>query len=163
MIRTNNKIVDSWKCIDALLNKYQSTSAPWTSWKVIKGYPESNVFTDLGTPIIFTEPPVKTLEGPSQHGGEKSQEYLDMRIGIWDDRKTGGIEEISIISGRILDLFGNFSTVHTATFDVTLGSAFSNTTLLNQGMRVEGITGPRSIETVNQKEFRNEFVLRLRV
>ena len=162
MIRTTDKIVDTWKCIHALIDK-KTASTPWSSWKVIKGYPESNVFTDLGTPIIFTEPPHKINDSTPQQGGQKTQEYLDMRIGIWDDRKTGGIEEISIISGRMLDLFGNLNTVHTATFDVTLATAFTDTTLLAQGARVEGIVGPRSIATVNQKEFRNEFTLRLRV
>jgi hypothetical protein len=162
MIRNNNKIVDTWKCFDALLNK-KTNSSPWSSWKVIKGYPESDVFTDLGTPIIFTESPRRISTNIVQQGGNREKEFYEIRLGVWDDRKTGGVEEINIISGRILDLFENKYDVHTATFDVTLGSAFPDTTLMAQGIRVEDIAGPREIATTNTKEFRHEFNIRIQV
>ena len=161
MIRTGAKLIDSWKCIDALLNKKTAT-VPWSSWKVVKGWPESNVFTDLGTPIIFIEAPQKVSNNIAQQGGKKQEEILEFRIGLWDDRKTGGVEEITILSGSMLDFFGNMNTVHTATFAVTLGSAFTDTTLLAQGLRIEEFTGPRNISTPNPKEFRREFILRVR-
>ena len=160
MIRVTNKITDTWKCINALLN---NQSAPFTSWKIIKGWPESDVFTDFGSPFIFTESPIQIGYNTPHQGGERAEEFYEMKIGLWDDRKTGGVEEITIMSGRILNLFGNMDTVHSATFDVTLGSAFSNTTLLSQGVRIEDIKGPRNIATENPKEFRREFTLRLRV
>ena len=161
MIRATNKIVDIWKCVHAFLNKKRA-SAPWSSWKIIKGWPESDVFTDLGSPFIFTESPIQIGYNTPQQGARRSEEFFEMKIGLWDDRKTGGIEEISILSGRVLDTFGDMYGVHTATFDVTLASAHTDTTLLEQGITIEDIRGPRNIATENPKEFRREFTLRIR-
>ena len=161
MIRTINKTVDIWKCIDAVMVK-QKSAAPWLSWKIIKGWPESNVFTDLGSPFIFLESPIQIGYNTPQQGCNKTQEFFEMKIGLWDDRKTGGVEEISIMSGRILDFFGDMRKCHTATFNVAMGTAYTNTTLISQGVVIETVSGPRMIQTENPKEFRREFTLQLR-
>jgi len=81
-----------------------------------------------------------------------------MIIGAWDDRKTGGPEEINIIGSHLLSFFRQSKTLHTTQFDLTLrGVTTSDTTLSNQKVKVDGITSMRDIATEDIKEFRKEF------
>ena len=85
-----------------------------------------------------------------------------MIIGVWDDRKTGGPEEINLMSSRILELCNDPKAVnYTNTFTVTLGSdTYADTNLSSQNLYIEGISGPREINTtVDLMEFRREFSL----
>jgi len=160
-VRQNTIVTDIWKCVHALLKKYCDNTAPWSSWDCIKGYPEEERFADFTKPFIYTEDPFPVGDVYMQQGASKGKRLYSIIIGAWDDRKTGGIEEITIMTSRISDLFSDPYTVHTATFDVTLATAISDTTLKAQGIRVDAIGGPRKIEIENQKEFRREFELRV--
>ena len=160
-VRQNTIVTDIWKCVYALLNKLCSTTAPWSSWDCIKGYPEADRFADFTKPFVYIEDPMPLSDVYFQQGASKAKRQYSIMVGAWDDRKTGGIEEITIMTSRISDLFSDPYTVHTATFDVTLATAYSDTTLKAQGISVDGIGGPRKIETENQKEFRREFELRV--
>jgi len=84
-----------------------------------------------------------------------------MIIGCWVDRKTGGLEELNIMNSRLFDLFDDSKTAHTTQFTVTTNAAHTDTTLLAQGVRVEGILGPRSIPVEDRKESRTEVTIYL--
>lgn len=158
-VRSNYLIEDTQKCIYSLLAGLESTTAPWTRWDVVLGWPETDVFKKLTKPFLYVLPP--TVQSWRRVQGGKSSPLMSMTIGAWDDRKTGGTEEINIVGSRILALFGDPQTVHTTTFTVTLDSVYTGTTLKNQGVYVDGIFGPREIATEDVKEFRTEFELYL--
>lgn len=162
-IRGTHIVDDVQTLIYALLSELTGSggSDPWTRWTVIRGYPESDIFDHLDEPFIYVETPIMTNLLQEQ-GGEPSY-FWSLKIGAWDDRVTGGTEEINIIASRLIDFFNDPKTCHTQTFDVTLGTTtYTDTTLMAQGLRVVGITGPREMYTENLKEFRMEFDLSLR-
>lgn len=160
-IREASKIEDIQRCVHGLIKKLETATAPWSSWDLVFGYPETSVFEDLAKPFIYVEAPV-LVDGVFQHGGGKSCGIYTMILGAWDDNKTGRDEEINIISSKILSLFRDPSTCHTTQFDVTLGSAFTNTTLIGQGIRITGCLGPSIIDGQDLKEFRREFQITIR-
>ncbi len=153
-IRAAYKSTDIQQCIYQLLKA--KTAAPWSSWTVILGWPEDDVYKRFSKPILWVEIPVATGR-LDQQGGQSLNRY-SMIIGAWDDRKTGGEEEINVISDTITALFEDPKTLHsTSTFNVTTSAAFTGTTLTAQGVIVEAINGPRVISTEDPKEFRREF------
>ena len=156
-VQANNIIEDLQQCIFSLVKDFTDGTAPWTSWTPVLGYPETETFEQFTKPLIYIMAPVLT-DTQWQQGGLYIGAYEGV-IGAWDDRKTGGTEEINIISSRILWLFGNPNTAHATTFDVVTDATYTNTTLIAQGLRVEGIAGPREIATEEIKELRVEFTL----
>ena len=159
-VRSTYIIEDVQQCIYGLLSKLTSTTAPWTSWSVVLGWPETDVFKKLEKPFIYVLDPLK-IDAAWQQGGLSLGSY-QILLGLWDDRKTGGTEEINIMSSRLLDLFGNPSSAHTTKFDVITDATYTNTTLKAQGVCIDEIRGPRNIATEDLKEFRREFTLVLR-
>jgi len=154
-VRAVEIIEDCQKCFSELIKQLCSATAPWTSWIAVLGYPETRIW-ETTKAVIYIEPPMQ-INTRWQQGGLGGGEF-EMIIGAWDNRKEGGTEEINIINSRILALMMNPSTLNTS-FDVTLGSAFTSTTLVAQGIIVTGVIGPREIETEDRKEFRSEFVV----
>lgn len=160
-VRANYKIEDIQRCIKGLIAKLVAGTAPWTSWQVVFGWPETDINNKLVKPTIYVLEPI-LIDQLFQQGGQTGLGLYEMIMGAWDDRYIGGTEEINIIGSRILNLFNDANTVHTTQFDVTLDSAYTNTTLITQGIRIVGIGGPRVIDTEDRKEFRREFDLRLK-
>lgn len=157
-IREASKLEDIQRCVHGLIKKLETATAPWSSWGLVFGYPETSVFENFTKPFIYIEAPT-LVDGVFQQGGGKSCGVYTMLI---DDNKTGRDEEINIISSKILSLFRDPSTCHTTQFDVTLGSAYTNTTLIGQGIRVSDCKGPSIIDGMDIKEFRREFQLTIR-
>ena len=138
------------------------TSAPWTSWTVIRGWPEASVFENLSKPFIYVEHPEFTGRANIMQGGGKYIKNWNMIIGAWDDRKTGGPEEIAIITSQLVNLFFD-SSVHTATFTASVGgTTYTGKTLLEWGIAISPNVTSRAIATEGEKEFRNEVYLTLR-
>jgi hypothetical protein len=160
-VRANYIIEDIQRCIHGLITKLISGTAPWTSWRIVYGWPTSKVFETFTKPFIYVMPPMQT-DFIFQSGGGKKLGRFDLTIGAWDDRVTGSTEEINIISSRILALFNDPATVQTTQFNVTLDSAYTNTTLNAQGVKIESCVGPSVIGGEDIKEFRNEFSVTLR-
>jgi len=154
-VRTDYIIEDCQKCFHTLISTLTGSTSPWTRWTAVLGYPETDMFTDFKKPLIYTMSPMQ-VDKQWQQGGLciGFYEYIQ---GLWDDRKTGGVEEINIMSSNVLSLFQNPQSVGTTTFDITLDEAYEDTTLMAQGISVMNIIGPREIATENPKEFRREF------
>jgi len=155
-VRQTHIIEDCERCFEALFNAKISGGVPWSRWETYLGFPEEDVLSQLEKPVIYTESP-KYIEEIKQQGGLGLGLY-QMYFGAWDDRKTGGPEEINIISSYILQLFRNTKTLHTTTFSVTLGgTSYSGKTLTDMGIVVQGIrdTGEKATEDI--KEFRHEY------
>jgi len=151
---------DIQSCFLALFKKLTANVSPWTSWEVVRGWPERDILKHFSKPIIYLEPPFRTGVWRQQAG--KSGNIWEMIVGAWDDRKTGGIEEIQIISAHIIDLFNDPQTLFGTTFDVTLGgTTYTDTTLTKQKIRAGEAIGPRTIQTEDLKEFRVEFTVTL--
>jgi hypothetical protein len=160
-IREASKIEDIQRCVHGLIKKLETATAPWSSWGLVFGYPETSVFENLSKPFIYVEAPT-LVDFVYQQGGGKKCGIYTMLLGAWDDNKTGRDEEINIISSKIISLFNDPSTCHTTQFDVTLGSAYTNTTLIGQGIRITGCLGPSIIDGQDLKEFRREFQITIR-
>lgn len=159
-VRAATIILDIHKVIYCLINKLTTASAPWTRWKAVPKYPDEDILKSLAKPVIYIEKPVKI--GLIRHQGGLSRGRYQMKIGAWDDRKTGGPEEIDVIDSAIQNFFDNPQTAHTTQFTVTLDQQYANTTLTAQGVAIEGISGGREIATQDIKEFRIEHTLYLR-
>ncbi len=165
MIRSTHFIDDVQRCVHACLAAI--TSDPWSRWDVILGWPEADATTGkFPKPPVYVMPP-KVIDFGWTQGG-KPGKRLRMILGAWDDRGSGGTEEINIIGSRILDLFTDPAALNAQTFSVTLGTAITGTTLLAQGIGIDhdagpGIVGPRDLSdgTGSLKEFRHEYDLNL--
>ncbi len=160
-IRRTYLIDDVQKCVFRLLRQLTGAESPWTSWNVIEGYPEDRVFEEFDKPFIYVLKPVVT--GAYRQQGGLPNYLMEMVIGMWDDRKTGGPEEINIIGSHLLELFMNPQSLYSKKFNVTLGTtSFTDTTLAAQGLRIKNIKGPKELKVKAVKEFRREFTLFLR-
>lgn len=161
-IRENYEVDDIQTLVYSLLLHLAGDTSPWTSWEVIRGFPDVDVFDQFSKPFLYVLMPTTNYAYRHQ-GGKVGNKMWSLLIGAWDDRKTGGPEEIAIISSRMLGLFGDPQTAHTTTFNCTLGTTtYTNTTLIAQGLRITAVRGPRELFAENIKEFRAEFELELR-
>lgn len=165
-MRATAVIEDVQRCVHACLAAI--TGAPWSRWDVILGWPEADATTGkFVKPPIYVMPPIVTDWRWIQGGKPGSR--LRMILGAWDDRGTGGTEEINLIASRLLDFFTDPKVMNAQTFTITIGTTtYTGTTLIAQGIRVDtgagpGITGPRQIQSDDLKEFRYEFDLNLLV
>ena len=155
--RTN----DIQLCIYELIDYLTENTAPWTSWTAVLGWPETEVFKDKDA-FIYVLEPIKGGE-IRQQGGLLLHRF-ELLFGGWVTKKDGGPEEINIMASAILNFFENPQTVHQQTFTVTLtdGTTQTDTTLVDEGIRVEDITGGRWIDTEDVKEYRKEYTLTLK-
>ena len=160
-VRAGYEIEDIQRVVHAVINSKTSAS-PWNGWTVILGWPESEVLNNLAKPVIYVEPP--TMVATATHQGGMSSGVWEMIVGCWDDRKTGGTQEINIMGSQLLNFFRDKKASHdTAKFTITLGSTtYTSKDLIDMGVNVIQIVGPRDIATVDLKEFRTEFILTIR-
>jgi hypothetical protein len=155
-LRAARKSTDIQQCFYQLLAAKSAATSPWTSWTVTLGWPEDDVYKRFSKPMIWVECPVSS--GTIESQGAPPVERYSMIIGGWCDRKTGGEEEMNMITDTILNLFRDPKTLmSTSTFNVTTSASYTGTTLTAQGVAVLGINGPRVISVEDPKEFRREF------
>ena len=159
-LRAGYEIDDIQAAIIGLLAS--KTSSPWSGWTLIRGWPEIAVFENLSKPFIWVEHPQLSGSASMMQGGGKILYQWSMIIGAWDDRKTGGPEEIAIITSQLINLFAD-SAVHTAAFTASVGgTTYTSKTLLEWGIAISQNVFSREIATQAEKEFRNEITLQLR-
>lgn len=157
-VRTTHIMIDIQDCFYALYSALISATSPWTDWQIVRGWPDSSVFENLTKPFIYLLEPFKTGSTGQQGGREK---FLWEAIhGLWVDRDVGGHEEIQIMESRLLDFFGYQYNCHRQTLTVTLGATtYTSKTLLEMGIRVTGVSGPRDVGEDDLKEFRREMTI----
>ena len=159
-MRAGYEIDDIQSLIYAVFNKYTTDTAPWTSWTVKRGFPEEAYFDKQSKPFIYIDTPVLVARNYSQ-GGQGVGNY-ELIVGCWDHRDHGGIEEVNIMTGHILDKINNTKALHSKEFDITLGATtYSSTTLTAQGVAVLSGVGPRNLSEA-PKDFRHELTLTVR-
>jgi len=161
MIRESQLYNDIQKVIVGLVQAKIDATAPWSYWQINENWPTGDVFENFTTPFIYILPPEATKLNYRYGGG--NYKYFTLTFGIWNNVKTGGPKENNIMASAILAFFGCGRTTHTQQFDVTLASAFTNTTLIAQGLRVTHIHDRGDMYTEDDDQFRKEFVLTLRV
>lgn len=159
MKRTNYEINDIQRIIWTMLKA--KTGALWTSWEFIMGWPEASVFATFAKPFVYLMPPV-LVETIRQQGGLPGSLW-SMTVGAWDDQKTGGSEEITILGSQLLYLFRDPYTCHSQTFTIAIGgTTYTTLTLLDHGIHILSANGPREIATIDEKEYRIELTLTIR-
>ena len=160
-IRRKYSISDTQKAFFTLIKKLCDTTAPWTSWQAVFGYPETELFT-FAKPLIYVMAPFKTRD-IFQQGGRSATAW-ELVCGVWNnggDGGTGGVEEADIAAGHLLDFF-QAPEAHTTQFTVTIGSTtYTNTTLINQGVIITGTSGPQDIPVEEPLEYRREVTISL--
>lgn len=159
MIRDTHRLLDIQNCVHALIDYLCSDTSPWKSWKAVLGFPEEEIFEQFNKPLIYVLSPVQTDK--KRHQAGESLMFYEMIIGLWDDRKTGGEEEIIIMDSYMLDFFANPGTVHASSFNVTTDATYTGTNLITQGIRIRDIGASQEQPTEDKKEFRREFTLSL--
>jgi len=161
MIRQSRAVNDIQTVVKKYLESFQ-TASPWDRWTIINGYPSTEIH-ELQSVLIFIMPPRYLPDGVRQQGGNIELARWVLRIGVWDSRMSGGVEEIGIAQSQILYVFRNKESVKDATFDITTDAAYTATTFQAQGLRIEKIEGPfEIIKNVDTNEFRYEFDLYLK-
>ena len=156
MVRQNNIENDLQDCIIQYLKSFQG-SAPWNRWEIVYGFPKEDVF-ELQKVFIYVLTPKYNANGIKIQGSQIDLGRWALRLGIWNDRISGGAEEIGIAESRLLYAFRHKSQARTATFDVTTDAAYTDTTLQDQGIQIERIEGPYEVlKNVQTNEFRSEF------
>ena len=157
MIRSGYEIDDIQTVLVAPLKA--NTSAPWTSWEVIRAWPDDLQFDKLTKPIIYVDRPAYTEDVSQQGGGAAT--IWECNIGLWDDNQTGGSEEIGIMQSQLLAFFRARATLHQKTFTVTLGTTtYTATKLISQGITIKSISPARTLDNdAENNNFRVEHVL----
>jgi len=163
ILRDNYLIDDVQSVFLALFNQYASDTTPFTRWDIVRGFPNSSIFDEKGTALIYITKPL-IVEIQKVQGQNKPNYVLDLSFGIWVDSKEGGEEEQAIMISQLTAKFATPNTIYKKTFNVTLGAVTSsNKTLLNCGIKILGITGSRTIETTNPyNEFRSIIDIRIK-
>jgi len=161
-IRQAQAAEDLRKVIKAFLESLQSSS-PWDRWSIVFGYPSTEKF-ELDSLIVFVMLPKYLPETSlNQKGANMDLGSWVMRLGVWDSRLAGGTEEIGLACSQVLYTFRNKTVWSDQQFTVTLATAQTDTTLINQGITVQRIDGPfEIIKNTDTNEFRYEFDLYLR-
>ena len=160
MIRRDHIVDDIQTVLMALLAAKQS-DAPWSSWAVVRGFPNIEILETYSRPVVYVCAP--EWMGQLLHAGGQPSWLWRVTVGAWDDRKTGGPRELNMIMSAMLDFFSDPQTCHTQRFDVRIGGAvYGGTTLPEVGVRVEAVEGPREMMTVDDGEFRAELAIVVR-
>ncbi|HNR69543.1 MAG TPA: hypothetical protein PKN24_15970 [bacterium] len=155
MIREGYEIADIQQAVMGFLRAKTVSSAPWTSWAVVEGWPNQTVFETFTKPFLYCHSPLM-IEQVQQQGGGKPRFNWELVVGGWTDREKGGSEEAAIMQSALMRLFAN-SAVNAVTFSGTVaGTAFTAKTLPQIGVVIDGIQNPRSIEFEQEDDFRGE-------
>lgn len=153
---------DIRKLIYTFLVSLQSAQ-PWSRWTIVKGYPTTENFELSSLKVYLMPPQYQPTQSARHQGGKIDLGSWVMRVGVWDSRLAGGVEEIGIACSQILYTFRDSTIWSDATFNITFTTTHTNTTIVNQGVTVTGIDGPYEVENnKDTNEFRYEFDLFLR-
>ena len=163
MRRDTEIILDLQTLFLTVLKDLQS-AAPWSRWQIVRGYPNATILDNFSNLTIYVMAPTWFSPGIANQGAKKSTNNWQITIGVWADKKTGGVEETLIATSRIMDFFGDVTKWAQTEFNVTLGStAYTDTTLIDQGINIFDVSGPQEIlNNVDTNEFRNEFTINFR-
>ena len=178
MIRAEYFFLDVQDVLMALFKSLEN-SAPWSSWRFIKDYPDIEEFREFSNnkPIIFLERFFETGSEESQgrflderiNGADTVRDWgytriCEARLGMWLHRKHGGPDEAQIMRSRLTHLLtppkgglpGN-------SFNVTYlsGVTVSGTTLWAEGVRGVEMDGGRELATEDANEYREEIRIRV--
>ena len=160
-IRRKYSVSDTQKVIFTLLTKLASATAPWSSWQIVYGYPEGEFFK-FTKQLLYVMAPFKV--GRETHQGGRAATQWEMIIGVWGkggDEGTGGVEEVDIAAGHILDFFSD-PEVYGTTFTCTIGSTtYTNKTLYDHGVIIKSTSGPAEIPVEDSLEYRREVTISL--
>jgi hypothetical protein len=155
--RTGYEILDIQKILVALLKA--NTSAPWSRWEVIHAWPADDVFDQITKPVIYIDLP--DYAGDIKASGSLPGTQWECIVGLWDDNRTGGDEEIAVMKSQLLYFFRQKKDLHNKTFTVIIGgTTYTATDLLAQGLAIQAISPARTIDNdaVNNS-FRVEYNL----
>ena len=156
-VRQTHIIYDLVECFYQLFSKLKTESRPWNSWTVEKKWPEQEMFTDKSAFLIIGEP--IRVGSIDMHGGMGKAQW-EMDVGMWITRKSGGDAEIKYMASALHSFFNNPNDCNTKQFTVSLGgTAYTDKTLLQMGIHINGIAGPENIPTEDLKEFRKQVTL----
>jgi hypothetical protein len=162
MIREANLLGDTQSVFYTLLTKLQTSTAPWTSWLIIKGWPEARHFAEKTSSLIYVMLPKVT--GYIKQQGGLSRAKADLIIGSWTMVKSGGSGEAGIVSSSLLALFRNPQTLQGVTFTLKIGSTtYTNKKLHDFGVKVKSIVGPSELPGNDELEIRHEMTLNLEI
>lgn len=158
MIRAGYELTDVQKVVtDYLRYKVATAGSPWSSWIVVEGWPEQDVFANFSKLFLYSHTP--TWLGEQVQQGGTGLRNLEMVVGGWSCRAAGGAEEAAIALSALLYLFGN-PAVNAATFNANIaGTAYTAKTFPQLGLTIDGITNPRKIEFREDDDFRGEVSL----
>jgi len=150
---------DVRECLYRAILKLTTSTAPWTSWAVTNGWPETDLMEQYTKLIIFLDAPL-VPDLKKRHAGGLPSIPISIMVGAWNDISTGGLEENNIAISHIVEQFLNPKTLNQITFNVTLGSTtYTATTLIAQGIRISNVFGPRNLDKPDSKEYRRELEL----
>jgi len=139
------------------------SSAPWSRWTIIRGYPTTENFELTTLKIYVMLPKYNPATSIRHQGGKAGLGSWIMRIGVWDSNLAGGVEEIGLACSQIIYSFRDSTVWSDQTFNITLSTSYTGTTIINQGVSVQAVDGPfEIIKNVDTNEYRYEFDLYLR-
>jgi hypothetical protein len=136
------------------------TLTPISACEIRYGWPDIQVNTKFEKPIIYVLSPIVTSKDSHFAGLEKQN--LELIIGCWNDRNTGGSARCDQVVSYLLNFFGNPQTCHNKTFDVTLGlTSYTNTTISAQDLYINETQDMGDIPTEEMQENRKELKIYL--
>jgi len=155
-IRAGYEIPDIQEAIVAFLRaKVTSGGPPWTSWTIVEGWPDKQVFENFAKSFLYCHAPLVYGE-INQQGGEAGLVRWEVVIGGWTDRQKGGTEEAGIMMAELFKLFRTASINNTTFSGSIAGTAFVNKTFPQIGITIESVINPRKIEIYEDDDFRGE-------
>lgn len=155
MIRTGYEVADIQEAMVRFLGAKIAGGAPWSSWEVVEGWPYRDVLESTAKPVIYMHVPTM-IEEMHQQGDGSGFCRWEMVVGGWVDRQKGGTEEAGIIQAQLQRLFNSASVNSTKFSGSIAGVAFTNKTLPEIGITIEGTRNPRVIELLEDDDFRGE-------
>lgn len=139
-VRETHAPYDIKDCFYALLNQFVSDGSPWSSWQIVRGFPDTDLCIAESKNYVYIDTVLRAGELKQQGG--KPRNIWNLTIGFWVSRDKGGEDEMEIWIGAMLYKFQD-RTVHSKQFTVTLGTTeYADTTFLAQGIVVRSIDGP---------------------
>jgi hypothetical protein len=135
----------------------KSLGSPWSGYDILKSFPNIEQGEELNRPIIYIQPPFYIEAAILAQGSSNHKGRWRVDIGIWNDEKTGGKAENSIICSELNNLLLTSPTVYTSQFTVTLGTdTYTNKTLKYFGIAIDKISNMQDLSDPSAMDFRTE-------
>jgi len=148
-MRNDYKLADCQACLLALFRQLVADTPPFTDWQVAAGYPAAVIHDNMVSPVICIGLP--EVVGEICYQGGAGGLVCELTIGVWNDKTCGGAEEHALAAGMTLHFLKDSRAVHSKTFTVEFGgTVYPGQTLITQGIRIDGATGP--FQQVNPAE-----------